>query len=50
MVAFAVVFAIFIAATLTLAVVTLRWAIRRDRVNREAFEARRAEEGPGGEA
>lgn len=50
MVAFAVVFAIFIAASIALAVVTLRWAIRRDAVNRAGYDARRAEEAPGGEA
>lgn len=50
MVAFAVVFGAFVLATLTLVVLTLRWAIRRDRLGREAYEAARGEEGRGGEA
>ncbi len=48
MVAFAIVFGIFVLATIALAVVTLRWAIRRDKVNREAYDAARGEEGTGG--
>lgn len=51
--AFDAVFGVFVAAFLVLVVVTLRWAVRRDRVGREAWlRARRDREaerlGPGG--
>jgi hypothetical protein len=39
-VAFGVVFGIFVAALVVLAVITLRWAVRRDRAGRREWAAR----------
>jgi len=39
--AFAVVFGVFVVALVVLAVITLRWAVRRDRAGRKAWLARR---------
>jgi len=50
-VAFAVVFGAFVVALVVLAVITLTWAVRRDRVGRKAWLARRSgqlAEDPGG--
>lgn len=41
-VAFAVVFGAFVAAMVVLGFVTMRWAVRRDRVGRRAWLARRS--------
>jgi len=41
-VAFAVVFGVFVVAVVVLAVITLTWAVRRDRAGRRAWLARRA--------
>jgi membrane protein implicated in regulation of membrane protease activity len=39
-VAFGVVFGLFVLAVVVLAVLTIRWAVRRDRPGREAWKAR----------
>jgi hypothetical protein len=41
--AFAVVFGIFVVAMLTMIVIVLRWAIRRDRTGRAAWRQRQQE-------
>jgi len=41
-VVFAVVFGAFVVALVVLAVITLTWAVRRDRVGRKAWLARRS--------
>ena len=43
--AFDAVFGVFVAAVVVLAVVTLRWAIRRDRVGRAEWMRRQQESG-----
>jgi len=41
-VAFGVIFGVFVVALLTLMVLVIRWAVRRDRQGRAAWQARRA--------
>jgi uncharacterized membrane protein len=48
-VAFAVIFGIFVVALVVLIVITLTWAIRRDRVGRAAWRQRQAERYAAGE-
>ncbi|MGH9093496.1 MAG: hypothetical protein ACRDZR_19250, partial [Acidimicrobiales bacterium] len=45
--AFFVVFGAFAAALVVLSVITMRWAVRRDRAGRAAWLARRGRAGPG---
>jgi hypothetical protein len=44
-VTFGIVFAVFVAALVVLVVITLRWAIRRDRRGRAEWEQRRTTSG-----
>ncbi len=44
-VTFAIVFAVFLAALVVLVVITLRWAVRRDRRGRAEWERRHRESG-----
>lgn len=46
---FAILFGIFVVALVTLIVITLIWAIRRDRTGRVAWRQRQAERAAGGE-
>ncbi len=47
--AFAIVFGVFVAALLVLVVITITWAVRRDRPGRAAWRQRRRQsmQGPG---
>jgi hypothetical protein len=44
--AFFMLFGLFVAATLVLSVITVRWAIRRDRAGRAAWRARQQGDAP----
>ncbi|HUZ08610.1 MAG TPA: hypothetical protein VMU76_00360 [Acidimicrobiales bacterium] len=46
-VAFGIVFGVFVVAIAVLAVVTVTWAVRRDRPGREAWRRRMSESGEG---
>jgi hypothetical protein len=46
---FAIIFGIFVVALVTLIVITLMWAIRRDRAGRVAWRQRQQERAAGGE-
>jgi hypothetical protein len=48
-VAFGVIFGIFVVALVVLIVITLTWAIRRDRIGRAAWRRRQEETSAGGE-
>jgi ABC-type branched-subunit amino acid transport system permease subunit len=49
-VAFGVIFGIFVVALVVLIVITLMWALRRDRIGRAAWRHRQAERAAGGES
>jgi hypothetical protein len=44
--AFFVIFGVFVVAFVVLAFITVRWAIRRDRTGRQAWEEQRAKSPP----
>lgn len=46
---FAIIFGIFVVALVTLIVITLMWAIRRDRAGRVAWRQRQQDRAAGGE-
>jgi hypothetical protein len=49
-VAFAVIFGIFVVALVVLIVITLTWALRRDRIGRAQWRQRQAERSAAGES